>query len=467
MAAYLKDLSLSANVRARLYPLLLGCFLLACTGTPRSLSAQPSTFGAADDPAEHLQTLWWQRTSSVDVLGGLSLIGPQWRALTSVQARYITPSLTTRLEATMRAGYYGNLAPFFDEYYDALRIVEFARYDPPGRSVYARAGPIRRMRLGTGHLVNFFSSAVAWEDRTVGAEVYGELAGAEVGLFTDNLLMDGVTGGQLAIQPLQYGPGPPVLRSLQVRASAVTDLNTWKASATRSLTGYSLEAQVAALQAGTVHLAPFVSLAAYRNLGRGLGFGIDLRSQNFIDLARFRLRLAHHTNSRQFLPGYIGAFYPVNNPRARILNASMLRSADSTRQFVGTPLSDIPAGRDFVTELRLLFFESFELWYYFRRHYGGPPLSEYHFRLFVQGGNQFRLSVGQDRGGLEGILSLFDDLGDRTALVFSIEYRLRQNLWTQVRARYTYEPRGETDTGIKQYLVERHFEPMVGVRLSL
>ena len=440
---------------------------------PQSAWSQPVTFGAADDPSEQLQAVWWKRENSLDVLGGLSLIGPQWLAASRVRLNIITRPITAHLGATLRAGYYGNyVGRDLNEPYDALRLIEFARYAPPNSPLYARLGPIHRMRIGTGHLVNFFNSAVAWDDRTVGAEALLQSPYGDLAFFTDNLLLDGVTGSRLTLHPLRQVVGNPMLSSLELGGAAATDLATWRADGVKPLTGYNLDAQFALLQAGSINLSPFASFASYLHHGSGIGIGVDAQSRNFIDLARFQLRLAYYYNSAQFIPGYFDSFYPVSNFRSRILDSGDLsqeqvdnqRIGPEDRQFEGLLLEDIAKGSDVFTELRLLIFERFEFWYAFRRHFGSQKLSAYHLRLFLRSPGRFRLGVGQDRAGLGGFFSLFNSLGDQTALVFDAEYHIGSNFWAHIRSRYTYEHVEEDDNNVDHYLVQRRFEPLVGFR---
>jgi hypothetical protein len=432
---------------------------------PTAAGAQPVDFGSSDDPREELQVVWWRYQSSLDVSGGLSLISDHWRGGANVRAGIVSRSLTARLSGTLRGGIYGRYEPDSDETYDLLRMLEFVRYNPPARSrFYARAGFIERMRLGTGHLVNFFNSQVAWNDRTVGAEFMQATPLFDVAAFTDNVLVNGVVGGRAAIRPL-YWADHLRTQSLEIGLNYVTDLHT-RTSDWQGVTGYNLDVSFNALASGEIRLVPFVSFARYPEYGSGISFGANVESDNFIDLARFRLRTALYYNGRQFIPGYVGAFYHVSNPRERILNAEDYLEGTRTVDFEGIELQSALGGNDFETELRLLIFEKFELWYYFRRHYGTHSLSEYHLRLFYHRPNQLRINIGMDRGGLKGFFSLFNDLGDQTALVFGTDYRVVGPFWVFLHSRYTFDYAGLAEDGTRMFLVERRFEPFTGIRFD-
>lgn len=444
--------------------LALLCFIACLCLQPRAAYSQPVDFGSADDPGEQLQRVWWRYQNSLDARTGFSLIADHWRAGVGLNLNLVTRSLTARLSGTFRGGIYGDYDKDTDELYDLLRLVEFARYNPPRDSrFYLRGGRIERVRLGTGHLVNFFNSHVAWDRRTVGIEsMYGTRL-LDVAAFTDNVLLDGVVGGRAALRPFGWG-GNVRAQSLTVAVSYVTDLSVHD---TVSVTAYSVDAGFNALPQGDIRLVPFASFAWYPDYGSGLAFGATVESDNFIDLARFRLRLALYYNGSEFIPGYYGAFYQVSNPGARILNSYRYLVGETEIEYEGVELDDALGGNDFETELRLLIFERFEFWYYFRRHYGTQSLSEFHLRLFLHQPRTLRVHVGLDRAGLKGFFSLFNDLGDQTALAMGIDYRIAGPFWAFIDARYTFEYVSTGAKGKDQYLVQRRFEPFVGIRLDL
>ncbi len=449
----------------RLLVALAALWLWPAGGAATKAAAQPIAFGAADDPREQIQRVWWRREGTFYAMGGLSLIAAQWRGAGSLAVDLVTRSMTARLSGTLRAGYYGEYGPDLDEPYDLLRLVEFARYNPPrAHRVHLRAGLIDRMRLGVGHVVSFFNSAIAWDERTIGAEAIWQGEVAEVAGFTDNVLFDGVAGGRAALRPLSW-TRPRHLRTLQVGFNYVTDLAA-RLPETSRLEAYNVDLQFDLFKSGDIAFSPFASYARYPAFGDGLGFGADLHSEQFIDLFSFRLRLGLFYNSAGFIPGYVGAFYTVNNAQARILNADAEGSEAGQEDLAGVALQDGLGANDLLTEVRLSVFQHFELWYSFRRHYGSQRLSELHLRLFLRSPDQLRIEVGIDRGGLTGFFSIFSKVDDLSALVFGTEYRLAGPFWLFLRARYSYERIDDGDDHAQRYLVQRRFEPMTGLKLT-
>ncbi|MGI9174547.1 MAG: hypothetical protein ACR2GR_04435 [Rhodothermales bacterium] len=438
--------------------------LLVLLGDQTS-AAQPLGFGSADDPREQIPRSLFQDAWRLNLMTGPSLIASRLRGAGAFGLDVATDRLTARIGGTLRAFYGSTYNPDLDEPYDLVRLLTFARYQRSPRSrLYLRAGPTDRMRLGTGHVVNFFSTTASWDDRTVETEAMWRNLFLDVAAFSDNVFFDGVVGGRVALRPFASVRDQRA-REIELGFNYATDLSEAAAQPSR-LEAYNVDLRFTAMNPGDFDLAPYLSYAWLPRFGRSFGAGVSLESYNFIDIGRFRLRLGLHRNTDQFVSGYIGSFYTVNGPGARILDSDEFLATSSSESFVGLPLDSIRAGTDLITELRILFFERFELWYFFQRHFGAQALSQYHFRLFFHATDQLLLDLSLDRGGLESFFSLFEALNDETALLFNADYHLAEPFWIFLRARYSYERIREMPDGTRRYLVQRRFEPMAGVRFS-
>ena len=428
----------------------------------RTTSGQNTLFGSLDDPMEQSNLAWWQTEQTAAMYGGLSLIGPQWRSEGRITYDSRTSRFATRLTGTLRAGIYGAYEPDIDEAYDLLRLIEFVRFRNARSTVYVRVGPLDRTRLGTGHVVNFLNSQTIWNERTIGMEASGSGRVFGVAGFVDNLGLDGLIGGRISVSPF-WNLRNRRLRSITLAVNGIQDRSDSLPSTDR-FSAYHFEMQMEAVYSGAFSLHPFVSYARARPSGQGLYFGADFRSDNFIDLARIHFRLAMHYNSRRFLPGYVGAFWQVQNPHARVLISEGRIGEEPVDLPAGIDLMEVRRSHALVTELRILVFERFELWYQFLRSYSDQAIGEYHLRLSMRT-RRLRLSFGQDRGELRNFFSLFNDLGDLSTLHFEAAYRISGIIWTLVDARYTFE-REESPDDSRRYTVHRRFAPLVGIRLA-
>jgi len=435
---------------------------LVPAATAQSVS-QTIPFGSADAQREQIQRVWWRRESFFYAMGGVSLIAAQWRGASNLMLDLVTRSVTARVNGTVRAGFLGEYEPDLDEPYDLIRLIEFARYNPPrSHAVHLRAGPIDRMRLGIGHVVNFFNSSTAWDDRSVGAEFIWQGRTAEVAGFSDNVLFDGVVGGRFALHPLTWTHAP-YLQSALIGFNYVTDLAP-RAPGTPRLEAYNVDLQFDLFNSGGIFFAPFASYAWYPAYGEGLAFGADLYSERFIDLLSFRFRLGLFYNGLEFITGFVGAFYTVHNPQARIVASGTDLSAIGNEDLAGVALQASRGSNDLLTEFKLVILNGFELWYYFRSHHGVQRLSEFHLRLFLRSSDRLRLEVGIDRNGLGGFFTIFNDMDDQSALVFGTDYRIAGPFYLFLRARYSYERVDDGDDHAQRYLVQRRFEPLTGAR---
>src|SRR5690606_969455 len=139
---------------------------------------------------------------------------------------------------------------------------------------------------------------------------------------------------------------------------------------------------------------------------------------------------------------------------------------DGTLGFAGVPLGEVGGGVDLLTAFEVAAFRTFALAYHFRRHYGDQALSDFSLRLafhprFVDG---LSVALAIERQGLRSWFSLFRDLEDQNALVFDVEYPLTGAAHLSIRSRYGYRRLADAEDGTERFLVQRRFEPFVGLR---
>ena len=375
-------------------------------------------------------------------VSGPSLIGPQWRAAGTVAYRYEQYPFSMQLGGSVRWGALGRYAPDTDEWYDWARLVQFVRVDT--ESFHMRAGPLRDTELGFGHVVNFYDTRVAWDARTVGLAGQWDTRSVTLQAFTSDVRLNGVTGGRLGLRVRQR-----VSLGGNVTTHDAADMSTW-----------SVDGQVRVFELGGVVFAPYISYATLREHSEGLAFGADLHSDGFLDIVSFRLRSGLFYNSRGFIPGYIGALYSVHSPVADVATAYDPPAPTPT---AGIQLNNARGSNDLLTDIYLQFGRSFALRHYWRRHFGAQPLSELHVRLFVRYGPHFELQVSTDRHGEHGFFGVFGPFSDLSALTFDLRLRIAGPLLLQAQARYSFEELPESN----YYLVQRRFEPLVGMKVNL
>ena len=442
---------------------LLAHFALLAAAAAAPVAAQGVTFGASDDPLEAPVASFARAGGYAAAYAAPAYLGASWRAAVAVEGAYRSGPLSVGLGGTLHSGDGGLYDPEADELYDLARLVRYVRLDPrPGLPVYARLGPPTGVTLGDGLLVRDYRATTAWDERTVGAEGAVESPGVVFGAFAGDLRANDVVGAHVEAAPAPRASSR-LLRSLRLGLGGIHDLGVDGAEAP---TAFEVSARVEALRLLGLGLTPWAAYAEYLHYGRGGGGGVDFGSAEALGTARVRLRLGLLVSGDGFTPGYVGPFYQVSNVEARIVTAASFFEGDGTLAFAGVPLGEVEGGVDLLTAFEVSAFRTFALAYHFRRHYGDQALSDFSLRLafhprFVDG---LSVALAIERQGLRSWFSLFRDLEDQNALVFDVEYPLAGAAHLSIRSRYGYRRLADAEDGTERFLVQRRFEPFVGLR---
>jgi hypothetical protein len=255
------------------------------------------------------------------------------------------------------------------------------------------------------------------------------------------------------------------LQSVSVALAAVHDLGPASDSST---TAFQADARGDLARLGGIALTPWVSYARYLHYGQSLGAGADVGSSDLVGTARVRLRLGLFASSARFVPGYFNPLYPVANVYDRVVEADGFYDDDTTAApLAAIPLGSARGGVDAVAEIRVLAFGQFEVYQHLRRHIGPGSQSAYAARVSYRPRDAagVRLELLYERQGFKGILGLFGDLRDQNALVLDLDAPLPYGLRLSLRSRYGYSRLPDAADGGRRFLVQRRFEPLVGIRM--
>ncbi len=449
--------------------LALALLLLGPAAAAQPLGIAPLDFGSADDPAERPPRAVRTTEARVSVLGGPAYLGTEWQAGLGVEVEAATGPFSMHLGGRFHAGVDGLHEPETDELYDLVRAIRYVRFDP-ALPIYARLGPLDGVTLGTGHLVRSFQTTSAWDERTVGVEAAARFTHVEVAAFASDVRLNGLVGGRVAVTPFsrvsRAGPA-----SLEIGVAALTDLGL---PADLNTAAFNLDARFDLLRLGDFALSPYATYAAFLDHGRSVGGGVEFGGRDLGGFGRFNASVGVLASGDGFIPGYFNAFYPLSHPEAGIWNADAYYR-DVADRTVGTPLAEADGGLSVLFALRALVFSGFELSSYVRRSYSDDPLSEAGLRLALAPGRgeRFRFIFDVQRQGRTSFWSLFGDFRDQNVLVFHLDYALSLGRSRPlparlfIRSRYGYRRVVDAPDGAARYLVERRFEPLVGVRILL
>ena len=270
---------------------------------------------------------------------------------------------------------------------------------------------------------------------------------------------------------VQTGAGLGPVQALRATLAAVHDLGGVGVSGDSALTGAEVTLSGRYGAAGPLRLRPFATHARYLGHGSTLGGGVEVGTDNLGDALRIGGQAAVFVSTDDFVPAHVGPFYAISNATDRIVNdASFFSPAPDA--LAGTPLDSLGTGVDLVIDLRVIAFGRLEVSQYLRRHVGDEKASAYSLRLAGRLPGQGRIAFGLERQDFRGFFDLIDDLGQLNSLVLDVQVPVGSSGVAYVRSRYGYRRLTADDgdayaDGPDRYLIERRFEPLFGLRVSL
>ena len=435
-----------------------------------SASAQPVAFGSADDPLELGSGFSPRDRTQAAVYAGPAYLPDTWRGALRAEAYAMRGRLSVGLGATVHPGAGGLYGPEADQLEDLARIVEYVRWNATaGNRSYARLGPTQQVTLGSGALVRRYRTTTAWDERTIGLEAARDGRRVRLAGFAGDVLsLDGVVGGEASLQTTaSVGP----VDDLRATVALVHDLGGVGLSGDSTLTGGEITVSGRYGRRGPLALRPFATHARYLGHGSTLGGGIEVGIDNLGDVLRGHAKVAAFASTDDFVPGHVGPFYDISNATDRIVDdASFFSSAPD--ELAGTQIDSVGTGVDIVVDLSVIAFGRLEVSQHLRRHIGDERASAFSLRLAGRLPGQGRLAFELERQDFRGLFDLFGDLGQLNSLILDVQLPVGSNGVVYVRSRYGYRRLTADDgevyaDGPPRFLVERRFEPLVGLRVSL
>lgn len=452
-------------------PFRLAVALVAAASLGVGVAAQPVDFGSADDLFERGGGAELPDGAVLRLRGGPAYIDA-WRGGLGAELDAELDRLSLGLGLTLHPAAGGLYEPELDEPYDLARALGYLRLNASARQrLYARLGPTERITLGTGALVRGFSATAAPDERPIGLEGAAELGGVRIAGFASDVRLRGVVGGEVEARTrARLGP----LGDLGLSVAVVHDLDGTGLSGDSSLTGVEVVARGELFDDPTFSIGPYASVSQVLGRGRAVSGGVEVRAPNLGNAARAHARVGVVVHGGDYQTGVFGPLYAVQNERTRIVEADSYYDAEPGVRLTGTPLDSARAGVDVVIDLRVLAFGRFEVMQHLRRHIGADRGSAFGARIAARGPNDSRIELAVERQGFRGVFALFGGLGEENRLTLDVGVPLGGRLRAFVRSRYGYRllrddsplfP-GAPAVGENRTLVERRFEPFVGVRLG-
>ena len=448
-------------------PVRAAALLLLSALAAGPVAAQPLAFGSSDDVLELGSALRPDDRFRAAGYLGPAYLPDEWRAAGRLEVEALAGRLSVGLGGTVHSGDGGLYGPEDDELYDLARLVRYVRLNATAADKsYLRLGPTERVTLASGALARGYRTTAAWDERAIGLEGALEAGRVRLAGFADDVLrLDGVVGGELEVD-LGAAIGP--VRGVGVTLAGVHDLGRPGLTGDSSLTGLEVTARGRLPGVGPLDLEPFATHARYLGQGSTLGGGLRIGSDNVGDVFRGSVGAAVFVSTPDFVPGHVGPFYSVSNGAERIVDDGAFFEAPRRVELAGTPLDSLAAGLDLVFDVRLVAFGRLELSQRVRRHVGDEAASAFALRAAGRLPGQGRIEFALERQDFRGFFDLVQDLGQLNTLVLDVQVPVGRRGVVFVRSRYGYRRLTDAD-GLEaedRFIVERRFEPLVGVRLG-
>ena len=448
-------------------PVRVAALLLLTVAVGAAAASQPLAFGSSDDVLELGTSIRPEDRFRAAGYLGPAYLPDEWRAAGRLEVEALAARLSVGLGGTVHSGDSGLYGPEDDELYDVARLVRYVRLNSTtaDRS-YLRLGPTERVTLASGALARGYRTTAAWDERSIGLEGALEAGRLRLAGFADDVLrFDGVVGAEFEVD-LGAAVGP--VRGLGVTVAGVHDLGRSGITGDSSLTGLEVTARGTLPGIGPLDLEPYATHARYLGQGSTVGGGVRIGSDNVGDVFRGSVGVGVFASTPDFVPGHVGPFYSISNASERIVDDGGFFESPRRLELAGTPLDSLAAGLDLVLDLRLLAFGRFELSQHVRRHVGDETASAFALRAAGRLPGQGRIEFALERQDFRGFFDLIQDLGQLNTLVLDVQVPVGSRGVVFVRSRYGYRRLTDAD-GLgrdDRFLVERRFEPLVGVRLS-
>jgi hypothetical protein len=233
----------------------------------------------------------------------------------------------------------------YDDWYDALRWINYIRIGHPGEDLYARIGGMNNVTLGHGKIVDNYSNNSSYDNRRVGltGRIDMGLFGADA--FTSDVLVNkGLVAGRGFVRPFQITPvlgNSWFFQNIEIGGTASFDFDSNAMRIIKNhypfdtvyhvltddkkmrdsivirkdyyrvsspLTIYGVDASVMVWKSDNLEGKVCGDFVKIMNFNQGFDFGA--RSSFLLDSTTFiDLRLERYLFKNHFLPNYYNSFY--------------------------------------------------------------------------------------------------------------------------------------------------------------
>lgn len=204
----------------------------------------------------------------------------------------------------------------WDESYDYLRVVRYARYGQKREPLYSRIGDLDATRIGHGFIMNFYNNNVVnYDQRKVGLILDVDAGMFGVESMTNNVGRAEIFGGRAYYRPL-FGQSLFLLENLAFGASIVTDIDPDQNRSTADgLTEFGFDVELPIVRTPLVNTILYADFAKINGYGSGQAAGVETTFRGLLGTFNITAQLERRFLGANFLPAYFNAFYELDRYR--------------------------------------------------------------------------------------------------------------------------------------------------------
>ncbi|MFC2060902.1 FecR domain-containing protein [Elusimicrobiota bacterium] len=231
----------------------------------------------------------------------------------------------------------------WDDWNDVLDKVWYVRYGREEDTLYILAGGLRGFMLGNGFIISGYTNMLNYpEIRKIGGVLKLDLGRSGMKVFISDVNKYPIYGGRFFHRPLMNS-GIPIVRSLELGVSGVTDRNPDSADRTDDdeVLFYGADAKLSLLTMPAFTSGLFFSYATYQlgdvydSENEGAGNAVGLMGKV---IKIFNYRMEYRKIDNNFIPCYFDTYYDVER-ESKPYTIGNSRSPSMEGPFVGLGLS--------------------------------------------------------------------------------------------------------------------------------
>ncbi len=340
--------------------------------------------------------------------------------------------------------------------YDLLRAIRYVRYARKYDPFYTRVGALETARFGHGFIMNFYNNQLVYDERKVGLELDVDTGPWGFESMTSNLGRLEIVGARGYFRPLHGAGSLPVLRSLAIGATVVSDTDPDRSSLTDDrVTIYGADVDVPLIEYPAFRTAVYAEVARISGFGSGRAVGIEMNVRTALNLFNVTARLERRFLGKEFIPSYFGPFYEIE--RFRIDSSGrVFRKTDRLRTIQSETRGVFGALFGRVANV-------VQLYGTFERLDDHPDSGELHLAAFVpQTVPSISARAVYSKTGIGSVSDVFS-LDDRSQARLGLGYRV--NPFVVLFVDYVWTFRLDPATG--RYLTQERVEPQIAIVFPL